>query len=47
MRGETGSGGEEVGVSGGNIEGGNAVKVKLMNVVSLLSSGREDHRGAS
>jgi len=34
-------------VSGGNIEGGNLVEVTLMKVESLLSSGREDQRGAS
>jgi len=34
-------------VVGGNIEGGNPVEVTLMKVASLLSSGREDQRGAS
>jgi len=34
-------------VLGGNIVGGNPVEVTLMKVVSLLSSGREDQRGAS
>jgi len=43
---EGGRGGEEGGVSGGNIEGGNPVEVTLMKVVSLLRSGREDQRGA-
>jgi len=47
VRGNRGSWGEESGVSGGNIHGGNPVEVTLMNVASLLSIGREDHWGAS
>jgi len=34
-------------VSGRNIQEGNPVEVTLMKVASLLSSGREDQRGAS
>ena len=34
-------------MSGGNIVGGNPVEVMLMKVAILLSSGREDHTGAS
>ena len=34
-------------MSGRNIVGGNPVEVTVMKVASLLSTGREDHRGAS
>ena len=34
-------------MSGGKIEGGNPVEVTLLKVASLLSSGRENQRGAS
>jgi len=46
-RGERGTGGEEGGVLGGNIVGGNPVEVTPMKEASLLSSGRDDQRGAS
>jgi len=46
-RGDRGSGGEEGGVFGGNIGGGNPVEVTPMKVARHLSSGREDKRGAS
>jgi len=42
-----GNGREEGGVFGGNIVRGNPVELTLMKVASLLSSEREDHRGAS
>ena len=45
--GESGIGGEEGGVSGGNIVGGNPVEVALMNVASLLRRVRVFQRGAS
>jgi len=47
VRGERRSGGEEEGVSGGKIGGGNPVEVTLIKVASRLSSGRDDQRGAS
>ena len=44
--GKSGNGGEEGGVSGGNIVGGNPVEVTLIKVARLLRSGRQDDRGA-
>ena len=46
-RGKRVKAGEEGGVFGGNILGGNPVEVTPMQVGSLLSSRREDPRGAS
>jgi len=46
-RGERGNGGEEGGLFGGNMVGGNPVEVTAMKVASLLRSGREVLRGAS
>jgi len=44
--GDRASGGEEEGVVGGNIEGGNPTEVTLMKVASLFSRGRDDQSGA-
>jgi len=46
-KGESGIGGEEWGVSGGNIVGGNPVEVAPMKVASLLRRGRVVQRGVS
>jgi len=47
MGGERRGRGEEGGVAGGNIEGGNPVEMTLMKVASLFSTGRDDQSGAS
>jgi len=43
-KGESGIGGEEGGVSGGKIVGGNPVEVAPMKVTSLLRRGRQVQR---
>jgi len=47
MGGERESGGEEGGVVGGNIEGGNPVAVTPMKEACLFNRGRDDQSGAS
>jgi len=47
MGGERGKGGEDGGVVGGNMVGGNPVEVTLMKVASLFNRGRDVQSGAS